>query len=132
MTRSILIYAFLIAGSLAVGWAGEPHATAAVAPLYPPLALQGGISGVVSIAGIVDASGKVEDAKVLNGHPMLRASSLAAARRWTFSRAPAKSRKFSLRFRFVILPETTESEGDVIFLPPDSIEVSERIFPAYN
>jgi TonB family protein len=95
----------------------------------PLFALQGRISGVVSIAGIIDASGKVEDAEVLNGHPILRASALAAARRWTFSRAPAQSRKFSLRFSFVILPETTESEGDVIFLPPNSIEVSKRLFP---
>ena len=54
-------------------------------PDYPPLAKQRGISGKVTVVVQVNKSGTVTSARALDGHPLLQASAVAAARKTKFS-----------------------------------------------
>jgi periplasmic protein TonB len=53
-------------------------------PDYPPLARQANVSGDVIIEILVDEQGEVSNARVLQGHPLLRAAALQAAQQWKF------------------------------------------------
>ena len=55
-----------------------------VEPAYPPIAKAAKVSGAVQVQITVNEEGKVTDAKVLNGHPLLRQAALDAARQWIF------------------------------------------------
>jgi TonB family protein len=55
-----------------------------VEPAYPPIAKAAKASGVVQVQITVSEEGKVTDAKVLNGHPLLRQAALDAANQWLF------------------------------------------------
>jgi protein TonB len=54
---------------------------------YPPVARQIRAEGEVVLNLDVDASGKVTDAKVVSGAPMLRTAALDAVRRWKYEPA---------------------------------------------
>lgn len=60
-------------------------ATRKVAPVYPPGAKIQGVQGAVSVAAIVDTSGKVHEVRALGGPQMLQPAAMDAARQWTFS-----------------------------------------------
>lgn len=51
----------------------------APAPCYPAIAKSGRASGRVVVEMVVDETGKVSWARVMRGHPLLRAAGLAAA-----------------------------------------------------
>ena len=53
-------------------------------PVYPPLAKMARIQGVVRLEAIISRDGTVQDLKVLNGHPLLVKSALAAVQRWRY------------------------------------------------
>jgi protein TonB len=55
-----------------------------VQPPYPPIAKAARASGAVQVQVTIDEDGRVIEASVLSGHPLLRDSALQAARRWTF------------------------------------------------
>ncbi len=40
-------------------------------PVYPPLAKQARISGVVHLAAVISKDGTIQDLKVISGHPLL-------------------------------------------------------------
>ncbi|MEP7271742.1 MAG: energy transducer TonB [Acidobacteriota bacterium] len=61
------------------------RAISAYTPPYPELARRTGISGAVQVQILISEDGRVIDATVLNGNPMLRNTALQAARRWVFS-----------------------------------------------
>jgi periplasmic protein TonB len=54
-------------------------------PAYPPIAKAARASGAVQVQVTISEEGAVIGAVVLNGHPLLRAAALDAARQWTFS-----------------------------------------------
>lgn len=54
------------------------------APIYPPLARQARIEGAVQILVTISEEGRVLEAAVVNGHPLLRQAALEAARQWVF------------------------------------------------
>lgn len=54
-------------------------------PPYPPIARAARVSGTVSVQIIVDETGKVMAAQVLDGHPLLQAAALKAARQALFT-----------------------------------------------
>jgi len=56
-----------------------------VAPLYPELARRTGVEGVVTIECSIDTEGRVVDARVLGGHPLLRSAALEAVRQWRYT-----------------------------------------------
>lgn len=55
-----------------------------VAPVYPPLAKQARIQGVVAFEAVIDREGHVQNLMVLSGHPLLVPAALEAVKQWTY------------------------------------------------
>ena len=53
-------------------------------PVYPPLAKQARISGVVKLAVVLARDGSVQDIKVISGHPLLVAAAIDAVKNWVY------------------------------------------------
>jgi periplasmic protein TonB len=53
-------------------------------PAYPPEALDHRIQGVVKISIRIGTDGRVEQAHLISGHPLLAPAAVQAARRWVF------------------------------------------------
>jgi len=53
-------------------------------PVYPPLAKQARISGVVKFAVIIARDGTMADIKVISGHPLLIPAALEAVKTWRY------------------------------------------------
>jgi TonB family protein len=58
-----------------------------VAPVYPNLARQMSISGVVKIQVTVAPNGSVKTTKLVGGHPLLANAALDALKKWRFEAA---------------------------------------------
>jgi TonB family protein len=56
-----------------------------VEPVYPPIAKAAKADGEVRVQVIVSEEGKVIEAAIIDGHPLLRDAALQAARQWEFS-----------------------------------------------
>jgi len=63
----------------------EPKKVLDVAPVYPDVAVKAHVEGVVIVEATIDARGRVADAKVLRGLPMLDEAALDAVRRWVYT-----------------------------------------------
>ena len=55
-----------------------------VEPVYPPLAKQARVSGVVELLGVLGTDGRIHELRVLRGHPLLINAALEAVRQWIF------------------------------------------------
>lgn len=55
-----------------------------VQPIYPALAKQTGIQGVVKLHAILGKDGTVQQLEVISGHPLLVQAALDAVRQWTY------------------------------------------------
>jgi len=55
-----------------------------VRPVYPPLAKQARISGTVELSAIIGKDGRVQDLKVVRGHPLLVQAALDAVKQWVY------------------------------------------------
>jgi len=55
-----------------------------VTPIYPPLARQARISGVVRLEAIIDRTGVIQSLQVMSGHPLLVKAALEAVRQWVY------------------------------------------------
>ena len=53
-------------------------------PNYPPLAKQARISGTVELSAVIGKDGRVQDLKVIKGHPLLVQSALDAVKNWVY------------------------------------------------
>src|SRR5204862_4505718 len=53
-------------------------------PVYPPLAKQARISGVVKLAAIIGRDGSIMDLKVISGHPLLIPPTIEAVKTWRY------------------------------------------------
>jgi TonB family protein len=70
------------------GAAPTPQRVRDVPPVYPPVAVQAGVQGVVAVEAAIDERGRVTDARVVrSAHWVLDQSALNAVRQWEF--APA-------------------------------------------
>jgi protein TonB len=63
----------------------EPRKVVDVAPVYPRLALEAGVQGVVILEATIDPRGRVVNATVLRGLPMLDEAALEAVRQWVYT-----------------------------------------------
>ncbi|HYM09304.1 MAG TPA: energy transducer TonB [Bryobacterales bacterium] len=54
-------------------------------PLYPPLARQQRISGIVKLTAIIGKDGTVEHLTAVTGHPLLIPAALEAVSKWRYS-----------------------------------------------
>jgi periplasmic protein TonB len=62
----------------------QGKAISKVQPPYPPIAKAARAAGAVQVQVTISEEGRVLEAAVLSGHPLLRDSALQAAKRWTF------------------------------------------------
>lgn len=53
-------------------------------PVYPALARQARIEGVVRLAAVISRDGTILDLRALSGHPLLIPAALAAVQHWVF------------------------------------------------
>ena len=53
-------------------------------PVYPPIARAARAAGTVQVQVTISEEGRVTDAQVISGHPLLRDAALQAARQWLF------------------------------------------------
>lgn len=53
-------------------------------PVYPPLARQARIQGVVRFTAIIDKDGTIQNLQLLSGHPLLVQSAQDAVRQWVY------------------------------------------------
>jgi periplasmic protein TonB len=63
----------------------EPRRLTAVPPVYPELALKARLQGTVIIEATVNERGRVVDATLLQGLPMLTEAALEAVKKWTYT-----------------------------------------------
>jgi TonB family protein len=56
-----------------------------VQPIYPALARQVRIQGVVTLEAIIGMDGAIQQLRVLNGHPLLVSSAVQAVQQWMYS-----------------------------------------------
>jgi len=56
----------------------QPH------PIYPPLAKQARIAGVVKLSAIISKDGTIQKLEVISGHPLLVPSALEAVKQWVY------------------------------------------------
>jgi protein TonB len=55
-----------------------------VDPVYPPLAKQARISGVVRFATLISRDGSVQSLQLLGGHPLLAPAASEAVKQWVY------------------------------------------------
>ena len=66
---------------------GQVQAAMAISrpqPIYPPLAKQARIQGVVRLEAQISKQGTIENLKVISGHPLLVQSALDAVKQWRY------------------------------------------------
>jgi protein TonB len=63
----------------------QPQKRKDVKPVYPPIAQSARVQGIVIIEATIGPDGKVRDAKVLRGQPLLNDAALAAVRQWEYT-----------------------------------------------
>lgn len=56
-----------------------------VQPIYPALARQTRVQGVVTLEAIIATDGTIQQLRVLNGHPLLAPSAVLAVQQWMYS-----------------------------------------------
>lgn len=54
-------------------------------PVYPPLAKQARIMGVVKLQAVINADGTMKNLAVISGHPLLIPAALEAVRQWVYA-----------------------------------------------
>jgi len=62
-----------------------PRKLREVTPVYPELARQARVQGVVVLECVIDPSGHVAEVKVLQGHPLLESAAVNAVRQWLYT-----------------------------------------------
>jgi protein TonB len=63
----------------------EPKKLRNVPPVYPDVAKQARVQGVVVLEATIDPSGRVDNVRVLRGVPLLNEAALAAVKKWVYS-----------------------------------------------
>ena len=56
-----------------------------VSPVYPSIAQQASVQGYVIIEAVIGTDGRVKDARVLGGQPMLQEAALEAVKQWEYT-----------------------------------------------
>jgi len=97
-----------VAAPAAVGPAPTPITK--VDPVYPPLALQARIQGIVKINATIGADGRMQHLQIISGHPILVPAALDAVKQWAY--APGSSAgNFEIDVPFSLPPRSTPPDG---------------------
>jgi protein TonB len=62
----------------------EPAKVKNVPPVYPPIAIQARVQGIVILECTIDARGNVADARVLRSIPLLDQAAIDAVKQWVY------------------------------------------------
>lgn len=104
--------------------------TKAVAPYaYPPIAVSANARGRVIVEVEINPDGTVVKTKLIQGHPLLAQTAVAAAKRWRFAAAPDGSPERSANVTFDFQIAASKEEAQVTFNPP--YEVVYAAFPNF-
>jgi TonB family protein len=74
-----------------------PKLIKSVEPVYPRLAREARVQGTVRLRAVIDASGKVQEVKLIEGPPMLVQAAIDAARQFEYSPPTADGRPINVR-----------------------------------
>jgi TonB family protein len=86
---TVLTLASAMVAPVAAAQTVQPRAVKMrVAPAYPNLGLRYHLAGVVKLAVIVAANGRVKSSRVVGGNPLLAQAAQEAVKKWEFE--PAK------------------------------------------
>jgi protein TonB len=55
-----------------------------VAVVYPPLAKQARIQGVVHLTAVISKDGTIQNLQVISGHPLLVPAAMEAVKQWVY------------------------------------------------
>jgi len=55
-----------------------------VQPVYPPLAQRVHVQGTVVLSAVISRDGRIENLRVLSGHPLLAPAAIEAVRQWRY------------------------------------------------
>ena len=58
--------------------------TSRMMPIYPPLARQARIQGVVRLEAVIGEDGAIRELRVVSGHPLLIPAALSAVKQWRY------------------------------------------------
>lgn len=108
-----------------------PRVIVAVAPIYPSTAAVTNTSGEVVIEVTIDKSGKVREARIIEGNSLLKTAKFLEriAKKWEFNESEDKSveRKAKIIFSFRIVPsETLDEDLRPVFFLPNKVEVKSK------
>lgn len=56
-----------------------------IRPAYPPLAKQARIQGQVLLSAVISREGRIQELRLVSGHPLLAPAAMAAVRQWLYS-----------------------------------------------
>jgi len=62
----------------------QPKQISRTEPIYPPLARSARVQGVVEIEGMINEEGRIEQIKVVTGHPLLNDAAVECVRKWKY------------------------------------------------
>ncbi|UCH94263.1 MAG: energy transducer TonB [Candidatus Aminicenantes bacterium] len=80
----------------------QPKLINKVNPQYPPEALKAGVQAKVVIEATTDKQGKVVEAKVIDGHPLLNKEALSAIKQWQYQPYVIDGVKKAVKFTVVM------------------------------
>lgn len=93
-------------GSFRIAKFDIPKLIKRIAPQYPMAARKARIEGVVLVEAVTDIYGRVEDVRIVQGHPLLRNSAIRAIRQWIYEpyiiNGISKPVKFTVSIRFTL------------------------------
>jgi TonB family protein len=93
-----------------------PKLVKTVNPVYPEIARQAKIEGVVIVQARTDTQGRVKDAMVLRSIPLLDQAAIAAVRQWVYEPlvidGQAREAVFTVTVRFALDAEKPKGQGE--------------------
>ncbi len=92
-----------------------------VEPTYPTVLAKEKLQGEVVLIGQTDLEGKVIDAQVLKGHPLLNAMTLAAVRKWVYTPWKIDGITKTVDFSMIFMYRQTRSTGEAFKKDCDAV-----------
>lgn len=83
-TGATAIQGVLAASPVPGGRMKEPHLVSRSVPVYPAVAKRAGVEGQVTIAAVIDTTGKLTSMKVVSGALLLQQAALDSLRNWKY------------------------------------------------
>jgi hypothetical protein len=100
-TRVAILLCFVVAVSVTLVAQDEPVLTSANIPMYPPLACQARVQGVVRLTFTLAAhSLEPTNIVVVSGHPLLNYAAIENVKTWHFDNRYAVERKYETTFKY--------------------------------